>query len=152
VHKPMALCYFSYHLIIIAVCTIASFRPEDCEGSEFIFEEGSEERITCRFVFSSFACYSVVRGPRARSLIECFLICEVNWHVPIRHHVIKSNLRHPHCFAPPCAPMGWERTLFSSLWVKREGEGGKNASLKCLISYNYLIIPREGFPDESFMQ
>lgn len=63
--------------------------------------------------------------PLVAPLPSSFLICEVNWHVFIRHHVIKSNLRHPHTLAGR---------------VNR-----KNASLKCLISYNYLIISRECF-------
>lgn len=37
--------------------------------------------------------------PLEAPLPSSFLICEVNWHVFIRHHVIKSNLRHPHTLA-----------------------------------------------------
>lgn len=36
---------------------------------------------------------------RSYPVLESSLICEVNWHVFIWHHVIKSNLRHPHVSA-----------------------------------------------------
>lgn len=129
---PMALCYFSYHLIIIAVCTIASFRPElECEDWRGLkCFEGAHHVSFCVFVFRLlFGRQASLSPARERSLIECFLICEVNWHVSIRHHVIKSNLRHPHGFAPPFRPlMAWDANALYSpefLWVKREAREAK---------------------------
>jgi hypothetical protein len=116
-YAPMALCYFSYHLIIIAVCTIASFRPElECEDWRGLkCFEGAHHVSLCVFVFRLlFGRQASLSPARERSLIECFLICEVNWHVSIRHHVIKSNLRHPHGFAPPFRPlMAWDANAHS---------------------------------------
>jgi hypothetical protein len=114
---PMALCYFSYHLIIIAVCTIASFFrrvdvPASTEGlkkkhannSEIGMKLNSREHrqwhLFHHVLFWVFlSLFPVIRSLGALPFNECYLICEVNWHVFIRHHVIKSNLRHPRFFA-----------------------------------------------------
>lgn len=58
--------------------------------------ENIEAFVQSRVVLGFPPFHVVIRSSGALTLLECSLICEVNWHVFIRHHVIKSNLRHPH--------------------------------------------------------
>lgn len=118
---PTAVAYFSYHLIIIAVCTIASFR-----WGLKVCEQNGTKLETSRHLFNH-VLLSVSPSPLSSGALalERSLICEVNWHARIRTHVVKSN---------------------SVVALMDSHRREKNASLKCLIPYNYLIIPREWFP------
>lgn len=154
---PTALSYFfSYHLIIIAVCTIASFQMLNVRraggrrngaGEGWLSNRKMKLKSRTSWHLFDHVLFWLIRSPfnvvirssgalalTLRS-VECSLICEVNWHVFIRHRVIKSNLRHPHVFTFTNSNSR-SRSRFGN---RRE----KNASLKCLISYNYLIIPGE---------
>lgn len=73
-----------------------------CEHSEIEMKLNSREHRQWHlfnhvlfWVFFSLSLIPVIRSLGALPFNERYLICEVNWHVFIRHHVIKSNLRHP---------------------------------------------------------